>query len=623
MRQDIQILRGISVLSVIFYHFEKDQFVNGYLGVDVFFIISGFLITNLIKSEISENNFNFKNFYIKRAKRIFPALISTSILTILIGLQNLTEEQFYEMLKGLKYSLLFGSNIYFSRIINYFSIDSDKNLIINLWSLSIEEQFYIIYPIFLIITFKVFKEKIIFIITLVIFISIFSNSLIVYEFFKMGKVFFSYENYLFYSPFTRAWQLLLGGLLSYVKPKFNLAINNIYVLTFIGIFLFIPKKVNFILALLPLVSILLLADKVASKNIVAKILTHVGNISFSLYLIHQPILAGLRNHNYFSTPSGLNYINLNSNFNNFILLMLIYIISLLNFKFIEQKFRFNIKNRNTYIKFIIATSFFFSLLFSFDEFIYKKIFDDSNNQVVEYKFKKGTNFLVKDNNELCISQDSISTACVFGKSNNNLIFLGDSTISSLISGFLNDEVLNRYKIIDYTQAGCIPVIGVCNFTENKQYYKDIKNIKNSTIILGGRQNIDLIDKKYLEETLHLLLENQNYVIFVGYIPRHLVDEKMYFRKNNSFLMHKNKIFFDAQNNENEKYNFEISQIFSRINNDQLHFEEVFNIFCVDLNCNSLDSKGNYFFNDYSHLSYEGALYLYEKSNFKSLLNKSY
>ena len=188
-----------------------------------------------------------------------------------------------------------------------------------------------------------------------------------------AKFFFSYENYLFYSPITRAWQLLFGGLLSYIRPKLNLRINNIYVLIFIGIFLFIPKKVNFIVALLPLVSILVLTEKVASENIIAKILTHIGNISFSLYLIHQPILAGIRNHNYFSTPSGLNYINLNSNFNNFLLIMLIYIISVLNFKFIEQKFRYHIKGRNTFTKFIIGSSVFFSLLFSFDEFAYKNL----------------------------------------------------------------------------------------------------------------------------------------------------------------------------------------------------------------------------------------------------------
>ena len=154
MRTDIQILRGISVLSVVFYHFDKEIFPKGYLGVDIFFLISGFLITGKILTDLENNLFSFKNFYIKRTKRILPSLISTSFLTIAIGLFNLTAEQFSDLIRGIKYSLFFVSNIFFSQSIDYFSLDSERHLIINLWSLSIEEQFYLLYPIFL---FSIFR----------------------------------------------------------------------------------------------------------------------------------------------------------------------------------------------------------------------------------------------------------------------------------------------------------------------------------------------------------------------------------------------------------------------------------------------------------------------------------
>lgn len=620
MRKDIQILRGLSVLSVVFYHFNKNNFPNGYFGVDIFFVISGFLITNIIKKEIDLNKFSIINFYKKRAKRILPAFFSTSMLTVVIGLYNLTEEQFYELLKGLRYSLFFGSNIYFSRIINYFSIDSERNLIINLWSLSIEEQFYILYPVLLFVCYKLFYKKMSYIILGFISISILSNSIIFFDYFNLNKIFFNFENYIFYSPITRAWQLLIGCLLSFFKPHFNLSINNSYILLSIAILLFMPIPGNIVLILIFLVSILILTEKDLIENNFIKPIVHLGNISFSLYLIHQPIIAGLRNHNYFSTPLGVNYIDLNSKLNNIFLIIIIYLLSLVNYRFIEQKFRYEIKNINTYKIFFASSILFFTFIFSFDQLLYKGLFNDVNTKNTEYNLKKGTNFLTKENNELCISQDSISTSCIYGNGEKDLYFLGDSTVGALITGFLNEKVLQKYRVIDYTQAGCFPIIGLCDFIENNQFYIDVETIQNSSILIGGRFDFENISKDNLYSTLQLLLNNQNNVIFVGYLPTHLVDEKMYFRKNKSFLMHKNIEFYNDQSTKNTEYKFEFSKIFNKINNNQLFYLEVFELFCEDAYCNSVSDNGKYYFYDYSHLSHDGAVYLFEYSNLKTILN---
>ena len=162
IRKDIQIFRAIAVTAVIAYHFNSDLTPQGFLGVDLFFVLSGFLITKQIVNNSQNGTFLLSNFYFKRFKRIIPSLISSSIFTIAIGYYNLSLEHFYELFRGLKYSLLFSGNIFFSQVINYFSIEKDRNLIINLWSLSVEEQFYIVLPFLIIFSLKVKKVNILY-----------------------------------------------------------------------------------------------------------------------------------------------------------------------------------------------------------------------------------------------------------------------------------------------------------------------------------------------------------------------------------------------------------------------------------------------------------------------------
>ena len=145
-RKDIQIFRAVAVLAVIVYHFNVQLLPYGYLGVDLFFVISGYLITKQLLKNAKDKNLKFSVFYFKRFKRIIPSLISSSLIAILIGYYNISLEHFYELFRGLKYSILFIGNVFFAQIINYFSIDTKRNLIVNLWSLSVEEQFYIVFP---------------------------------------------------------------------------------------------------------------------------------------------------------------------------------------------------------------------------------------------------------------------------------------------------------------------------------------------------------------------------------------------------------------------------------------------------------------------------------------------
>ena len=147
MRRDIQFLRGIAVLVVVLYHSNIGLLSQGYLGVDIFFVISGFLITTIILKGLDNNNFIFSTFYLRRAKRLLPALYSTLFFTTLLSLPVLTNQQWLEYLEQLKGALTFTANLVLPSQTGYFESASEGKPLLHIWSLSLEEQYYFLLPI--------------------------------------------------------------------------------------------------------------------------------------------------------------------------------------------------------------------------------------------------------------------------------------------------------------------------------------------------------------------------------------------------------------------------------------------------------------------------------------------
>ena len=140
-RKDINVLRAISVVSVVLYHADIEIFKGGWLGVDIFFVISGYLITNIIFSEIQNKNFSLKSFYIRRLRRIFPALYFMLLVTIPFSYILLNPKSLIEYLNNLKFSLPFLSNVYLSQL-DFYTADPNKfSPLLHTWSLSIENSF--------------------------------------------------------------------------------------------------------------------------------------------------------------------------------------------------------------------------------------------------------------------------------------------------------------------------------------------------------------------------------------------------------------------------------------------------------------------------------------------------
>lgn len=201
-RPDIDGLRALAVLSVLGYHIFPRLFPSGFIGVDVFFVISGYLITNIILSNLDKGKFSIIEFYIKRIKRIFPALAIVLLISMIYGWYNLFPSEYARLGKHVAAGSAFVANIVFWRDSGYFDPASELNPILHLWSLGIEEQFYMLWPIVLVLVFNLGKRYVFAALILITIVSFSINVAMVNV--KPIATFFL--------PVTRLWELLIGTL---------------------------------------------------------------------------------------------------------------------------------------------------------------------------------------------------------------------------------------------------------------------------------------------------------------------------------------------------------------------------------------------------------------------------
>jgi len=232
-RADIDGLRAVAVLAVVLYHAKFNGFSGGFIGVDIFFVISVFLITKKIADEIKAGQFSIITFYERRIRRIFPALFVVIIAVLLGGAWLFNPESYYELGKSSTATTLFVSNIFFWRQSGYFAAPSKLKPLLHMWSLSVEEQFYIFLPIFLVLVYRFLKKKPVLILTLAAVAS-FSLSLFILRHDASGAF--------FHAPF-RAWELLIGSIIAITKIQLPSRYNNLasgtgLVMILAGIYLF-------------------------------------------------------------------------------------------------------------------------------------------------------------------------------------------------------------------------------------------------------------------------------------------------------------------------------------------------------------------------------------------------
>ena len=298
-RPDIDGLRAFSVFFVIGYHTFPEIFKAGFIGVDIFFVISGYLISSIIIRNLKNNSFSFLDFYIRRIRRIFPALILILIVSFIFGWFSLFPIEFKQLGKHISGSAGFIANFILWNESGYFDNAASTKPMLHIWSLGIEEQFYFIWPLILWFIFKIRINFLLFIIFLILISFCFN----IYEA-SNDKI------ASFYSPLTRFWELLAGSLLALINEKTksleNFKINSNF-LSFLGIglilfsFILINDESAYpgTLALFPVIGSFLLIfagnSAIFNRKVLSnKILVWFGLISFPLYLWHWPLISFAR-----------------------------------------------------------------------------------------------------------------------------------------------------------------------------------------------------------------------------------------------------------------------------------------------------------------------------------------
>lgn len=349
-RADIDGLRAIAILSVLVFHLDASYLTGGFVGVDIFFVISGFLITSIIKKEIEEtSSFNFKNFYIRRIRRLFPALFVTLAITTIIVAFIFSPTHLSSYGGSLVTSLLSVSNFFFWVESDYFDVSSKVKPLLHTWTLSIEEQFYLIWPITLLFLVKIKRKSRIFI----LFVLTILITLILTYIFKDGRIalinhFFPFAKDLFSDgkstiffllPF-RFFEFLFGAILVWfihykLSKRFYYDMTFFIGLSFIlySIFFFNENMIfPYYNAIIPtLGTFLVIYSSIHSRfNFVLenKLFIKVGLISYSLYLVHWPVIVIW---NYLSDNVTIS--------DNFAILVICLFLAMLSYKYIEQPFR--------------------------------------------------------------------------------------------------------------------------------------------------------------------------------------------------------------------------------------------------------------------------------------------
>jgi peptidoglycan/LPS O-acetylase OafA/YrhL len=636
-------LRALAVFAVIFYHAKLnflglDILKGGFLGVDIFFLISGYLISKIIFLQINNsNNFSFREFYIKRFKRIYPALLLTIFLSSMISLWIFSPRSLLDYAYQSISSILAISNIYFWITNNAYGAElSLFKPLMHTWSLSIEIQYYIFFPIFFIFICNFFKKNILKIVIFSTLISIFICEFLVYE---------MRSSFNFYIIFSRIFEFLCGTILFLIsirrKNTSDITKKGMNYLPFFGLivviasFFFFNDKDNLpsILSLIILigVSIIILNSKkfiLVNVFLSNKIIVYFGKISYSLYLFHFPLFAFARY---------IEFINNDTNIKKIFLIILTILLASFSYFFIEKPFRTKNKYERKHIifLFILVISTVVINLYTIkskgwpDRYYIENIVDIKNTKKIIYNDKgtKGDVVLIGDSHSMALEYDLNERLKNEGynfkflfthlfvenlnlyNNRNQLISLFNNN-NNKIENFINEHknitiILHsrwsqRLLGIEFDDDEVIGNNSKDNFIKIKPDKNDIEEVKRIEIV-----GIEIT------KSIKKILDSGNKIILVYPVPEHEFDPYKKLFVNNIYSKNNEKEILSTSYHNFKKRNQMIYKIFDNIVNENLYRVYPEKFFCnnyINNRCATNDAK-NLFYYDGDHLSIYGSSFV--------------
>ncbi len=624
-------IRGLAVLAVLLFHL--DVLPGGYLGVDVFFVISGYLITKIIIDEKNSNLFSFKEFYIKRFKRLFPALIVISIFALIIACIIFDTDNLNRLNKSSIFSLFFLSNIFFWTESNYFDTSSNLKPLLHTWSLGIEMTFYFIFPIFLIGISKIKNLKIKLLILLsIIFLTclliIFLNTkkpifdTLIFGSFFYGKYIDDTLFYLF--PF-RLFEFLFGSIIALLprlnQKKFSAYFFNISLFCLIIFFIIFDEKTNYltrtILTCVLTSSIIYFKYNKFNYLLNNNFMIKTGVISYSLYLIHWPLVVYTK---YFFFNQ-LNLIKI------ILIILISFILAQLSYSFIEKPLR----KKYQFKKKIFLSSLIFIYLALFSSINYFenlkfRLNPDDLNKISTLNKDKSEEFC---NKKFSYNKDVKEKICLYGNENDaKIVILGDSNGTMWFPGFKEIAKSNNMGIVSYSRVcNNFPFL---NSNLDKEFSKcNEVNLNNKILVIGAQWfNFQNENQFNFSQNISKFKDNENFknlekIIIMGQIPnylRNLFDIKTCFSRPKYIKKIDCVEYFNNSLNENEYLeNIRIfnNKLFNQVQsnknlaNTNILFIDPIDVLCEGNCIQFINEKLVYM--DENHISNAGSKYIINRN----------
>jgi peptidoglycan/LPS O-acetylase OafA/YrhL len=649
MRRDIQFLRGIAVLTVVLYHLDLFPIVNGFLGVDVFFVISGFLITKVILRSVESGTFSFIDFYTRRAKRLLPAAYSTFFITTILAYQFLTQAQWTDYIDQLLGAVTYTENIVLPFQSGYFEEAAEAKPLLHIWSLSLEEQYYLLMPLFIFYIPKSWQGHLFVagtIASLALCVYLVSVPLYYWRFPSAN-----YAELAFYSLPTRAWELLSGSLVAWLmlrRPKITIPIflkHISLIILLITIFYRVDDihpRIDALIVVIVTALMILGHDNWLPTNILTQVIQKIGDWSYSLYLVHWPLIV-------FATAGFLGNIPISAKFT---ILLLSLIAAFLQYRFIEEPFRrvWSASTGST-LRWLTVTTLL--VVATVAPAINQNPSNNSINSPNFEDIRKANTGL----NDLCEAEEGgffkYPDICSTSKAPTVAVW-GDSFAMHLVPGLLVEPSI-RNSLVQLTMGSCAPIQQTALITNretkswpfqciihNKRSLEYILSSKSiNIVILSGDfsylfsanqaniiqngvivKNDPEVAKNLLIDTIKQLVKVGKRVIIVGPIPsttlnvgeclERISSNLVIFERADCNLSH------SAVKNRQKETLYALRDVAKRTNTEAIWLDDSL---CKSGTC-STKIEDAYIYRDAIHLTIMGSEYVISKSGLiKSIMNK--